>query len=136
MTKLLMKMNEDRTRAVMTDSLGFDYLTGELNNVFVSSFTPPLVKYNVWQIMKAWFQGVTLTPYNESEIVSIPVSDYIWVRFKDKSKPQQVIKVITEDCVNKNRFRYNNPSIIYHSGKVMIKGVGIFVWSDFVEVKF
>ena len=122
--------NEKQNR-VMINHDGFTMFSGEINNSGVSSLNFKLKKLNfIHKKLYEFFTGFVCVEYKTREVSSmLDGYDYMWLKFKDQPRTIKVWKeYVMRTPVNASR--------IYHSGRVMIKGIGDFTWSDFEEVVF
>ena len=126
-------MNPRENRVLLDDHISRFVFSGEIGNNFVIRFKPLIFKSKFSALLHK-FPNISwkTIPVASNSNFTMPTTNYIWLKFKDGRKGNLVIKVYNEDCKNIP----HNSSIIYHSGKVMIKRLGYFVWSDFVEFVF
>lgn len=130
MTKF-MTFNKEGTRVRINHWTGVYVYSGELDNEDVISIDPYLTSHNVLlRKLLQWFSGDTYVPYREKEIYSVgtTTSGYMWLKLKGGNRIYKIYK--------KTSNKPSNSSIIYPDGKVMLKGLGNFVWEDFVEIVF
>lgn len=131
MTTEYIIMNNTKNRVLLR---GYNQRTfsGEIDNRYVNNLNPVIFKSRVSAFFSVIFSGWKYTPVTMNSDFTMPKGDFTWLKFKDERKSNLVIKVYSEDC----KHTPPNSSKIYHTGKVVIKGIGDFVWSDFVEVVF
>ena len=105
--------------------------SGEIGNDYVSSLDFKTKKLNfILKRLYEFFTGYICVEYKTKDVVNIEGGyEYFWLKPKNGSI---TIKVWKEG----SRYAPSNCSKIYHSGRVLIKGVGDFKWSDFEEVLF
>lgn len=125
-------MNKEENRTLFKNYDGRLLYTGELGNAFVGKFTILTFKGKLRAYLYSLFNGLKMVKVEYNENYIMPTTDYIWLKFKSGQYDNLVVKVYREDL----KMKPPNSSIIFHSGRVMIEGLGNFVWSDFVEVVF
>lgn len=117
--------NKEETRVFCTEGI-FNYLTGELGNKYVNSFTPHIVTSWLSRIF-ARLRGYKVHPIGYKDINGMPKTEYIWVESPIGGTYIKVWSVFSPH-------KPSNCSVIFHSGRIMLKGIGDFTWSDFKEV--
>lgn len=133
MTKQYMIMNKQENRVLLSGYDNLSVFSGEIGNYFVNSFNPMIFKSKFSAILRRFLNiSCKIVSVQTNDNFTMPVTEYMWLKFKDETKSTSVIKVYGEDC----GYAPPNSSKIYHSGKVKIEGFGDYVWSDFVEIIF
>ena len=125
-------MNKEENRTLFKNCDGRLAFTGELGNSLVRRFTILTFKGKLRAYLYSLFNGLKMVKVEYNEKYIMPTTDYIWLKFNIGLYENLVVKVYREDL----QMKPPNSSIIFHNGRVMIEGLGNFVWSDFVEVVF
>lgn len=124
MNNLAIYINKDFSR-ILVENEHCDVLSGTLTIPTTRSFKPIVVKYSVFNRVKAYLKDLKLIKVNLSDVdISIPKGVYQWVRLPD-GLVVRVWGANTNFAVSK---------IV--DDRIMVKGIGMFKPEDVKQFNF